>query len=246
MPQRKQKPAALANAKPKPATETKPELPKLTQLQEHVFEVLADMVLRGGHTDNIYDILWNAAAHHQRRRFPRFGNECDQQFNERIDKSATKRADEWQTQIAKSWPEREKTEETLLPKNVIQRVRAVLTERLEDRLHDFILEATPEEKRLPTDVLQNRENISIGPDIEDPELNLATAFMEEIEAEERYIQVPNERIKDLVVGYVTCSRRGKTRPLPMAHMHAACCALLTTGWTNLFGSPDDFEKLPVS
>jgi serine/threonine protein kinase len=27
---------------------------------------------------------------------------------------------------------------------------------------------------------------------------------------------------------------------------AACCALLTTGWPNFFGSPDDLEKHPDS
>jgi hypothetical protein len=37
---------------------------------------------------------------------------------------------------------------------------------------------------------------------EQSELLLATAFMEEIGADERYIKLPDERVKDLVVGYI--------------------------------------------
>jgi hypothetical protein len=206
MADRKSKPVQpiKADRKPKPAVE-----PKLTQLQEHIFDVLGDMILHGGHTDDVFNVLWNVSVHHQRVRFPQSRNECEEQFKERIEKRADDQAGEWQRLLTKSWPDPAIVNEAPAPKNVVQRVRATVSDRLQDRFADFMLDATPEEKRLLVEVFTGRGSLSMRPDIENAELELATAFMEEIGASERYVQVPDEEIKDLVVKYIKLLTQGR-------------------------------------
>jgi hypothetical protein len=91
----------------------------------------------------------------------------------------------------------------------VQQVRATVSERLQDRFAEFMLDATPEEKRLLAQVFAGRGSLSMRPDIENAELELATAFMEEIGASERYVQVPDEEIKDLVVKYIKLLTQGR-------------------------------------
>jgi hypothetical protein len=205
----KTKPAA-PNAEPKPVA----ELPKLSQLQEFLCDTLGDLILRGGHPDDIHDVLMDAAYHHERKHFPRFSVECDKQYEDRLKKQADLHVAEWTDRLAKEWPEpQEAGGETPEPTGVVQRIRALVNDNLEERFRDFMLEATPEEKRLLLGVFQNFDGTSNGrADNERPELLLATAFMDEIGADERYIKLPNERIKDLVVRYVELLAEGNAKP----------------------------------
>ena len=205
MAQSKKKPVQpiKVDRKPKPAVEL-----KLTQLQEHIFDVLGEMVLHGGNGDEIYNVLWNVSAHHHRTQFPQSPHECDQQFKDRVERFAEKQAGEWEKRLLKSWPESTKAAEPA-PKNVVQQIRATVSERLQEGFADFMLTATPEEKRFLATVLDGRYSLSLRPDMENPELELATAFMEEVGVNERYVQVPDEEIKELVVKYIKLLTQGR-------------------------------------
>jgi hypothetical protein len=206
--QPKPKPAARS-AEPKPSA----ELPKLSQLQEFLCDTLGEIILRGGDRDVVYDVLYDAAEHHHKKQFGRLRDECDQQYKDRVKKHASEKATEWLTRLAKEWPEPQNASQTPEPTGVVQRIRARVNDTLEERFRDFMLEATPEEKYLLVAVFQNFDGTSNGSaDNERPELLLASAFMDEIGADERYIKLPNERIKDLVVRYIELLGEGSAKP----------------------------------
>jgi hypothetical protein len=65
----------------------------------------------------------------------------------------TKPADDWEKQLARSWPEPGKALQSPVPKDVVQKVRFMISERLQNYLDEFMLDGSPEEKRLLLEVL---------------------------------------------------------------------------------------------
>jgi len=188
---------APANRKPQVAPE-----PKLSEFQELVCETVGDLILRGGHEDEINKILDAAIGHYYRRMFPRSKmGDCPQQETDRVNKFIEDRYDDWHRKLAREWPAPAQVKDEPPLKGVVARVYATLRTDLQERLDDFMSEAGADDKYLLRDILMDWEGGKLPADYEDPEANLATAFMYRINDAHTYFKVP-DKIKDLVESYI--------------------------------------------
>jgi hypothetical protein len=127
MPQMKQKPAAAkADRKPQPTPALKSEL-KLTEFQTFVCDHVGDLILNGGHENELTNLLYAAMGHYFRTLFPRKSiGDCVQQEQDRVTKFIENNIDDWERKLARQWPAPQETKPEPDAKGAVERVYATL------------------------------------------------------------------------------------------------------------------------
>jgi hypothetical protein len=175
---RKNRTASPAVAAPRP----------LTDFQETVCNLAADLILNGGAEANIANLLRATIGHSLSLQFPEF----DAWHCERIAKVLP----DWTKRISRFWPTKaEPAGPGQLPNTVTGMLRANLRGKIEEQLATFLAKARMQELHLMHDVLENFENSAGGSGDESAESALAEAFMYELDSDDTYVKVPRDRVE---------------------------------------------------
>src|ERR1700676_181778 len=156
----------------------------LTDFQEHVCNLCADMILNGGDEDDVSNLLRAVIGHGLHLRRPEY-NACH-----RIEQDLT----DFRKRLARYWPKKIEPEHEL-PKTVTEMLRANLRGSLERNFGDFVARARMHEIYLLNDVLVNfdSEGSCIGD--ESAESMLARAFLRELKTDYSYLKVPDDHVE---------------------------------------------------
>jgi hypothetical protein len=171
---------------------------KLTEFQEHLFNLLGDLALNGGDSDELHRMLYAAMAHDFRRRFARHGDSREE-TDRHIATYISNREEEWIVDLTCSWP-KAKERETASPATVTEYLRANVRDALEYRFREFLNEGKPEELRLMDSVLMDWSS-STPAYVGDPDLELGNSFERELARGVRWVRVP-EDLRDKIVTFV--------------------------------------------
>ena len=158
--------------------------PQLTDFQENVCDLCADLILNGGDEDDVSSLLRAVISHGVHRRFPGY-NSCH-----RVEQDLP----DFRKRLARYWPEKIEPEHEL-PKTVTEMLRANLRGSLESNFADFMARARMQEIYLLNEVFINFA--SEGSDVldEDAESMLARAFLYELQTDYSYLKVPDDHVE---------------------------------------------------
>jgi hypothetical protein len=157
----------------------------LTDFQETVCNLAADLILNGGDQVDVSHLLAATIGHSFNLRFPECGWRQD-----RIKRDSP----EWLKMLSRHWPAKVEREHPL-PTTVSEMVRANLRGNLEERFEEFMTAARMHELYLMLEVLESFDGLTGGPNDEAAESVLAEAFMREIESDQTYVKVPRDRVE---------------------------------------------------
>lgn len=199
-PATKQRPAAAPHAR------------DLTEFQKFVCDTAADLIFNGGHEDDLGSLVWALAGHYYRRRFDGLPN-----LDDVVDKFVKDNIADWSRQFAGSWPADGSSpvkEKRPRPQGATERILANKRRELMSQFEDFVSSATPVEQRLMYDILLDWESGSKQcpdrPDA-DPEIELARAFMYQIDGCNFYLKV-SEKHRKAVEEFLALLDRGCLKP----------------------------------
>jgi hypothetical protein len=165
---------------------TAPAAMPLTDFQETVCNLAADLILRGGMDEDVANLLRATIGHSLHLQWPRFDAfKADHIAND---------LPEWQQRIARHWPEK-KDPQDALPTTVTEMLRANLRGKLEELFVRFLAKSRMHELYLMNAVLENFDGNARGPDITNAESVLAEALMSELSSDDSYLKVPSEHIE---------------------------------------------------
>jgi hypothetical protein len=160
----------------------------LTDFQETVCNLAADLILNGGAEEDVANLLRATIGHSLHLQFPEF----DAWICERVAKDLPG----WTKRISHLWPARsEPVESEQLPNTVTEMLRANLRGRIEEDFATFLAKARMHELHLMHDVLENFENSAGLSDNDSAESALAEAFMYELDSDDTYVKVPRDRVE---------------------------------------------------
>lgn len=184
-------------ARPEKTAPGKPVLARasreLTELQEQVCDLAGDLIVNGGHEDDVDELLFAVMAHFWRRRFPDYPRSQEEREKNAVDFAEKHRAS-WLKRLARHWPE-EPTPRAVepLPQTVSEMVRANDRGVLKERFEDFMREVEGlADIHLLSDVLNDWS----GGNNQLPE-----AFAYQIGRSDTYVKVPQaylEQVQKLV------------------------------------------------
>jgi len=157
---------------------------KLTDFQEIVCNLCADMILNGGEEADVSCLLAAVIGHSIHMRFPGYDAQ------KRIDLDLA----DWLKRLARYWPAKSEPKHEQ-PKTVTEMLRANLRGNLEDRFRDFMARARMQELYLMNDVLGNFESEGCSVDDEDAESMLARAFLMELCTDYSYLKIPDDHVE---------------------------------------------------
>ncbi|HUQ90818.1 MAG TPA: hypothetical protein VM120_03985 [Bryobacteraceae bacterium] len=181
------------------------EPPPLNHMQELLCDLAGDLILNGGHREDVDNFITSMTCHYWRRLHPKYPTELDKREKD-LNEHVETRREEWTRSLTRGWlPKAEPSDETPAPKSLIEKLRTRYRSTLRDQFEDFLRYATPEEVRILSEVFSSHESNSTGPQFYDPEASLANAFMSEIGATSSYVRVPDEHLK-LVLLYMKVLR----------------------------------------
>ena len=188
---RKPTPAQITSAEPKP--KTKPAFNpaphrELTAVQAEIANEMAEIILRGGHKDDV-ELVLRGLMQHQNRRKSYNDSKTTAESAEYAEGFADKWWTTWFTKLAKHWPppsnhpEQTKQVASSAPAEM---VRANMRGELEDLFDEFIRdEESPEEVWLLREILQS---VYSG-------FSLAHAFAFVLGGNSVYVSVPGRHVK---------------------------------------------------
>jgi hypothetical protein len=180
MPKRKTVPLPPATVDPQPRP--------LTNIQELVCHLAADLVMNGGHESDVTNLLRATIGHSLHLWFP----ESDDWHLGRIKRDLP----DWLRRISRHWPAKNKTDpEEELPKTVSEMARANLRRQLRSHFESFLGGARVQDLYLLDNVLMDFDNGGAGADADTAESPLAEAFMLALDSDDTYVKVPSERIE---------------------------------------------------
>ena len=165
---------------PAPANAPRP----VTDFQEIVCNLCADMILNGGDEVDVSNLLRATIGHSLHLRFPEF-NACHR---------AERDLPDWRKRLARYWPKKIEPEHEL-PKTVTEMLRANLRGALENKFTEFLARARMHEIYLLNDVLGNFESEGGAVDDRVAESMLARAFLEELNTDYSYMKVPDDHVE---------------------------------------------------
>ena len=198
---KKTKTPKVAEIHEAPAAEPKTAVAgELAPIQEQVADLVGDILLRGGHPDEVDSIIWSAMTHHW-RLFETGG--ClpeTSKVSERAEAFARREFETWKRRLIKSWPDREAQKIEIEPNTVTEYVRRDVRGALELQFGLFLGNATPEELCFMESVFTDH-NCSSTHQIDAGELEIANSFEREISRGVRWVRVPH-KIRDKVVAFV--------------------------------------------
>ena len=168
----------------------RPSLQKhaLTDFQETVCNLAADLILNGGTEANVSNLLHATPGHSLQLRF----QDHDSWREDHIERDLP----EWQRRISRYWPAKADPVEPEheLPNTVTGMLRANLRGKLEEKFTEFLAKSRMHELYLMCGVLENFEQNSGGPDNDKAESALAEAFAYELASDDTYVKVPRDRV----------------------------------------------------
>ncbi len=187
-----------------PEPRAKPETFKreLTDFQLLVCDLAGDIILNGGHQDDVHNLIFAAMGHSYRLRFGMSKGSPDEYLGNLHQ--------DWIQKISRHWPEERPEPKEEKPKTVSEMVRTHLRDGLRSNFEWFLGSARMHELYLLWAVLQNFEGVTHGPESERAESVLALAFAYEIDSDSTYVKVSRDRVK-LVEQYVGLLEAAETR-----------------------------------
>ena len=186
-------PARPKSARKQPAEAEAPVRSPLTPFQEHICDLAGDLILNGGHEDEINSLIYACMGHEWRRRFP---DQDPARQEHSLARYTNRWISDWYRKLSRHWPEEPgdgpaKEPDTAAEQSVSERIRSTVREDLKDRFEEFLGAANPEELRLLRDVFMSAESSRGGPD----DVPLAESFSWEIGQHADYIRVPGRHEK---------------------------------------------------
>jgi len=175
----------------------------LTDFQESVCELCADMILRGGDEEDVSGLLRSVIGHSLHRRCA----EADPSRN------IAHFLPRWRKRLARYWP-KEREPEHALPKTVTEMVRANLRRKLEDNFSSFLARARMHELYLMNEVLEKFESEGSHIGDESAESMLARAFLYELVTDYSYLKVPDDHVEAVEEFLKHIDEAGYTAELP--------------------------------
>jgi hypothetical protein len=157
----------------------------LTDFQETVCNLAADLILNGGAEADVANLLRATIGHSLNLRFPECG--CYSEDRIKLD------LPEWLKMLSRYWPAKTQRKHPL-PTTVSEMVRANLRGNLGEKFDEFMSAARMHELYLMLEVLDSFDSITGGPDDEAAESVLAEAFMRQIESDHTYVKVLSDRV----------------------------------------------------
>jgi hypothetical protein len=165
-----------------------PVAPPLTDFQETVCNLAADLILNGGAEANIANLLRATIGHSLSLQF--------QEFDAWHCENIAKVLPDWTKRISRFSPTKSgPAEPGQLPKTVNEMLRANLRGKIEREFAVFLAQARMQELHLMHDVLENFENSAGGSGNESAESALAEAFIYELDSDDAYVKVPREHVE---------------------------------------------------
>lgn len=158
----------------------------LTDFQEIVCNLAADLILRGGAAVNVTNLLRATIGHSLHLRYPDFDALTEQHI--------AKSLPEWRQRISRHWPE-QKDQQRTAPETITEMLRENLRGNLERLFGEFLARARMHELYLMRDVLGNFESDGGGVDITNGESVLARAFTDELSSDHSYVKVPIDHLE---------------------------------------------------
>lgn len=177
-------------------------LPPLDPFVDRICELAADLILSGGHSDDMSLFLSGLVGHEYRRRASHLKAEADlRQDLAEVRHDAVRR---WERKLGRFWadPDASQADEQAAVKSAKQSISAAVREtvrtELRERFSDFMDKANAEEIRLLRDIFISQESISHGDERDVP---LAEAFSYEVGLNVAYLRVSG-RHQQLVEKYI--------------------------------------------
>ncbi len=182
-------------AAPKPeVTTTQAAEGELTDFQQLVCNLAADLIINGGEEQDLEKFLEGIFGHMMHPQF-----RGDEWWKDRYE---DEKLPEWKQRLMRYWPEAAspRTVENA-PKTVSDMARENLRDRLRSRCREFRHKARMHELYLLDSVLDTFEATTGGADNPDAESILATAFIYELDSDHAYVKVQRDHLK-MVEQYV--------------------------------------------
>jgi hypothetical protein len=168
-----------------------PQRPALNETQELIIDAVSEMLAHGGHEDDVEMLIEAAMRHLEHRQLDYLFNDKPEERQRIMERRINEGFNGWKTDLAIAWHANKRKEfpETAA-KTVSEQIRAFGREVLNDRLEEFLRDATPEETRLLSEVLNSRNNGPIDRIKGSEEILLGMAFEFELGQNETYIRIP--------------------------------------------------------
>ncbi len=186
----KQKPAEIRQ----PKQATRPER-KLTDFQEIVCDLFADLIFNGGQAMDVEHVLRGLAQH----QYNKMLNDCGD--GEKAKEHAKAVLPSWTWNLASGMTKRsENSDEQAEPKSYLEDLKLTLRDSARRDFDEFMKDATPFEMYLMKDILSERTGMGVAlPGVEYiPEVPLASAIDRVLGYTSRsYLRVPEGAV-DLV------------------------------------------------
>ena len=152
--------------------------PQMTPLQEELASLLGDLILNGGHRQDVRSMFYAAFSHYWRRRFTEGSTP---------DKYVENNEEKWARKLAAAWPTKDKIEwPPIASGTVTDYIRANYRGSLDGRIERFLEEATAEEIRFLDAVAAT-------------EIQLANSFEAEIDREITWVRIPRKHQHKVIV-----------------------------------------------
>ncbi|MGI8746556.1 MAG: hypothetical protein ACR2NN_29065 [Bryobacteraceae bacterium] len=193
MPQTKLKtpaPDKAPKAQPETSVVKKPqsEVPglNLTETQQTVCDIAADLIINGGDEDDVHQLLWGILGHNFRRQFPGWPSDPAERDKKAEDHILALKP-RWYAALAKQWPEPIARRKRPIPNTVAEMARDNARRRLERLFYeDYVGGAPTEDVYLLQEILEDAYGSG---------MSLPDAFAYEIGADDTWVKVPREHVK---------------------------------------------------
>lgn len=175
---------------------------ELAPIQELIADEIGELIMRGGDDEDVTSILWSALANMERKVFARFTKD-GKAVEARVAQAVRATLDRRKAELVMAWKQSATPgEEETTSKAAHLRIRALVIETLRERFETFIVEGTPEEHYLMTEILLDHEMSNHGREMVN-ELAIGTAFERQLGIVTAYIRVP-AGIQEQVQRYIDC------------------------------------------
>ena len=201
-------PARPKSAQKQPIPAEAPTHSPLTPFQEQVCDLAGDLILHGGHQDDIADFLAACMSHEWRRRG--FDPDNPEKQQRDVDGYVSRWLARWVRKLSRNWQDdptpgsEPAAVEPEIEQSVSERIRSTVRDEIKERFETFLGDANPEDMRLLRDIFMSAESFRGDND----DVPLALAFSYEIGRHTEYIRVSYKQEK-LVRQYIELLEKGE-------------------------------------
>jgi len=164
---------------------------EMNPTQELIVNAISDMLTHGGHEEDVDSLIVTAMTHLEHRQLDYLFNDKPEERKPLIDRRINAGFEGWKTDLAIAWRANKRKE---FPesdaKTISEQIRTNGRDLLNDDFEEFLRDATPEETRLLTSILNTRNNGPWDRIKGSEEILLGMAFGYELGQNETYIRIP--------------------------------------------------------